>query len=382
MRKLILSIIVTGLLATNTMAGTNTGRTCCCAGAAKRYHTEAKISEHYIHAYYNTAYGGKTYTYPIYKWRTFDQRNGHICYSTVTSHVSISSNDAIAQRGPDFNYQKTSITNASYRGGEGFSYVANEEFDINQYSNGFSKSELAYKDVRFENGLLIIDSLNGFNHVSKSSIFESMTRIVVFNGKIEDLDQSDGINYGELNIIYETSLFVTKDGVSGTGFLHDDYQNGLAQINDSTVGVSYYNYNKVYNIPTNLPDDSITVLVITDDGISKNKLLELHQFTPPNANKKTTQESNFGKKQDKTSISIFPNPAKNMLFFSVYENQANEGVITIKDVAGKAVFTKSYQFKEGFNKDQIDVNLYNNGIYTLELIVGGHYESQKIQIAN
>ena len=73
---------------------------------------------------------------------------------------------------------------------------------------------------------------------------------------------------------------------------------------------------------------------------------------------------------DQTSVqlNIFPNPVTETLNLSMNWNKKSEPIIlSIIDLAGKAVYNKSIQLNKGFNQEKVAINQLAQGSYFIEL---------------
>ncbi|NVO04176.1 MAG: T9SS type A sorting domain-containing protein, partial [Bacteroidetes bacterium] len=70
--------------------------------------------------------------------------------------------------------------------------------------------------------------------------------------------------------------------------------------------------------------------------------------------------------------SVFPNPAKNSLTIKNYSNSLNKYQLSIKNLEGQEILTRSIEFVDNF---EIDITTLSNGLYFLIL----QNETEQIQ---
>lgn len=402
-------ILSTLLLAASTvMAGTNTGRTCCCVGPAKRYHAQASLSKvyvDYVRQYTGTydPYGNPVWHWvPVYSWQKYKTDTKHICYSNITAEVSDGFNvggiykdaKAHAERGPSINYQWSYSNNPQIHAGEDFSFMARTEIDFDQFNDGASHSELEYNDIKAEGDQLIIDDLNGYNVVSNTSIFESSLKIIVYQGVLENYIINDPddptheeLDFANLPVVYETDLHVTKDGVTGTGVLFDqvgamglqysflDYQSDpttgwLQQI--YLTGVKYDNLTVSIPLNSGLMDSDLGVLVITDDGISFNKLKDMYGLKDGSGNR-------VAQPITADYFSVSPNPSNGQILLGVQELQKGDYTLTVYDAIGRVVKTQNLPVEAQTSTEvNMDLGGLAKGNYYITLSGNGVKQTKKL----
>jgi PKD repeat protein len=69
-------------------------------------------------------------------------------------------------------------------------------------------------------------------------------------------------------------------------------------------------------------------------------------------------------------VSVFPNPADNMVNFGINSNNNDEAILVVMNVAGFELMRKSIQFAPGFNQLQYDISGFSPGIYYVMVFKG------------
>lgn len=400
--KYFITLLICLFISASAIAGTNTGRTCCCFGAVKRYHASAFLSrltvtyvQHFTGEY--DPYGFPKYILlPVYTWSEYKKVTKHICYSTVVAEVYdgwyvggvYRDAKAHAERGPGVNVQWSYSNNPQIRAGEEYSFMANQEIDFDQFNDGRAHSEINYDDIKVEGGQLKISNLNGYNAVSNTSIFESSLKIIVYQGHLEDYiigDPDDSTNQTldlmSLPKVYETSLHVANDGVTGSGLLYDAFgqslenntfaQNGL----DDVSGVKYNGFNFVQPLNTAEPDDNLGVLVIADDGISVTKLQSMYGVTPNGQSMKITKQNSVA------YFTVVPNPSDGHILLNLEELEKGAYTLNVFDATGRTIKKQNIQIGENTASDvYMDLSGIASGNYYINLDGNGINQTQKLVI--
>jgi len=80
-------------------------------------------------------------------------------------------------------------------------------------------------------------------------------------------------------------------------------------------------------------------------------------------------------------ISIYPNPAKDVVNIKVNSNQSAEVALTLYDLLGQAVLHKDLSFKSGQNNTELMLGDLSNGIYLLKMVKDDQVYTNKIIIS-
>jgi hypothetical protein len=84
---------------------------------------------------------------------------------------------------------------------------------------------------------------------------------------------------------------------------------------------------------------------------------------------------------DDAEISIYPNPAKDVVNIKVNSNQSAKVVITLYDLLGQAVLQRDLTFKAGQNNTELMLGDLSNGIYLLKMVKDDQVYTNKIIIS-
>jgi len=76
--------------------------------------------------------------------------------------------------------------------------------------------------------------------------------------------------------------------------------------------------------------------------------------------------SGMNLQNENSTIQIKPNPFRNIVQFHIFSDKERKGVLSIKDVAGRELFSKNYTFINNEITDELDLSAYNAGIYFLD----------------
>ncbi|MBK7432715.1 MAG: T9SS type A sorting domain-containing protein [Chitinophagaceae bacterium] len=89
------------------------------------------------------------------------------------------------------------------------------------------------------------------------------------------------------------------------------------------------------------------------------------------------------KQQNKTQISILPNPARDYVGVIFFAEKESDITIRLIDNLGKIVLLKNQRVTRGTNTLQLNgLSKYSNGVYSLQLFINEEAVTQKIIIAN
>ena len=89
------------------------------------------------------------------------------------------------------------------------------------------------------------------------------------------------------------------------------------------------------------------------------------------------------KQQNKTVVSVMPNPAKDYVSVVFFSEKDADMTIRFIDNLGKVVFLKNQHVTKGTNTIQLNgMSKYSNGVYSLQLFINDESITQKIILAN
>jgi hypothetical protein len=80
------------------------------------------------------------------------------------------------------------------------------------------------------------------------------------------------------------------------------------------------------------------------------------------------------------NISIFPNPTNGQLAVQLNTLSQKSIQISVIDLLGKTVFDNTYVFEQGLDKETINLNHLDNGLYLIRLQSGGKLYTEKLII--
>lgn len=82
-----------------------------------------------------------------------------------------------------------------------------------------------------------------------------------------------------------------------------------------------------------------------------------------------------------SEVSIFPNPAKDVVNIKVNSNQSANVLVTLYDLLGQAVIQRDFAFKSGQNNTELMLGDLSNGIYLLKMVKDDQVYTHKIIIS-
>ena len=84
-----------------------------------------------------------------------------------------------------------------------------------------------------------------------------------------------------------------------------------------------------------------------------------------------------------SSISIYPNPAAHNASISFYAEKEELVTVTIKDYAGKLVYSQKRKISKGNNILPLaNLETYSDGVYHVQLLVNEQLHTLKLVIKN
>lgn len=83
---------------------------------------------------------------------------------------------------------------------------------------------------------------------------------------------------------------------------------------------------------------------------------------------------------DNFYVSVYPLPAKDRLNIQIQSNKTEKAEITVTDISGKTLITKSVSLAEGLNNSVINVQSLTNGVYFLKIVTPQKTETRKIVV--
>ena len=140
----------------------------------------------------------------------------------------------------------------------------------------------------------------------------------------------------------------------------------LLDKNNNIVGVGTVNANGVYTIGGNIPPGNYTV-VNPATGESSTKTITANEPVTGSIFEKNSSGSTT-KTDDK--VSVFPNPAENIVNFGVNSDNAELATIIITNAGGVELSRRQVTFTSGFNQTQYDLSNYSPGVYYILVLRG------------
>lgn len=258
------------------------------------------------------------------------------------------------------------------RAGMGECFETSGESNYENLPNGFSYSSLNV-NADFKNGRVECKGLSGKMVVSGSGDFESIYKIVLIKDDVEDgtctPDPNDSdlchgsrteLDFDAMQIGYETTIKVTKNGITGSGELLQ-FAGQLKTLSfkvdgrtETGIGIEFNNVDFSFPVPES-ETDNWTILCYVDGGYEQEKLSTLLK-----SNSKTMPASS---PTESRSIQITPNPVLDMATIDLNNSMENEHErsISIYDISGKLI--SRLDVPENEQKVAIDTKSYRKGIY-------------------
>jgi len=85
---------------------------------------------------------------------------------------------------------------------------------------------------------------------------------------------------------------------------------------------------------------------------------------------------------DTDALSVYPNPASSNMSVKLNMSKASSFIISLVDMNGKVVFNKAVNGKILGYQDTIDLGIYANGIYNLQVVSSNGTTTQKVVVAH
>lgn len=92
------------------------------------------------------------------------------------------------------------------------------------------------------------------------------------------------------------------------------------------------------------------------------------------------REANNMSNSEKSTVSLFPNPAKDNLTITLMSDENQTSVINIVDMLGRNAMHLEKEVTEGTNKIAIDLNQLSRGVYFIQVNTNGEQTTQKLVI--
>ncbi len=252
----------------------------------------------------------------------------------------------------------------------GYTLGAQQDFVIARYS---ANGKL---DTTFGNNSIIITDFTGFPDIAYSSVLQSDGKIILA-GRAGISSNSYGIGLARytmsalpLKLIHfsankngENDLlqWQTAQEINVDRFEIEKSWNGMEY---STIGKINAGSSK-YNFTDNKPFKGINyyrLKMVDKDG----KM----EYSPV----RTINNS------DNFYVSVYPLPAKDRLNIQIQSNKTEEAEISVTDISGKTLITKSVSLAEGLNNSVINVQSLTNGVYFLKIVTPQKTETRKIVV--
>jgi len=252
----------------------------------------------------------------------------------------------------------------------GYTLGAQQDFVIARYS---ANGKL---DTAFGNNGIILTDFTGFPDMAYSSVLQSDGKIILA-GRAGISSNSYGIGLarytmsalplklihfsanknGENNLLqWQTAQEINVDRI---------------EIERSQDGRDYSTIGKInagsskYNFTDNKPFKGINyyrLKMVDKDG----KM----EYSPV----RTINNS------DNFYVSVYPLPAKDRLNIQIQSNKTEKAEISVTDISGKTLITKSVSLAEGLNNSVINVQSLTNGVYFLKIVTPQKTETRKIVV--
>jgi hypothetical protein len=78
------------------------------------------------------------------------------------------------------------------------------------------------------------------------------------------------------------------------------------------------------------------------------------------------QAVNYNSLNSRTSISVYPNPASDLIKVSYFSEKAGNSIVEIIDIAGRVVYSKTINSEEGENTKGFDISNNEAGKYLIK----------------
>ncbi len=140
-----------------------------------------------------------------------------------------------------------------------------------------------------------------------------------------------------------------------------------------TSGTTYtYNFSNVALTSTWKQSKLTAILLLID--VTKGIILNSKSITPTILTGIEKNASNIN------NVNVFPNPANNYFNINVDLAVAQKTTVTLHNIMGQVVFTKSYDFNEGENMINISADQLASGMYTLSVSSQNGLHQTKISV--
>lgn len=155
---------------------------------------------------------------------------------------------------------------------------------------------------------------------------------------------------------------------------------------DSSSQLLMYNTNPMFNTAVSYFNDTYKTIGATFEfgGLADNEscnkagyMAEILSFFDVSYVWTGTEK---GEKAE-TNLTLYPNPASTRLAMNFNSNKSAETTIVVYDMAGRMVMKQLKNIHPGHNIFNLNVSNLKNGIYSVELNIGGNVQTKKLVIA-
>ncbi|MEA3494435.1 MAG: PKD domain-containing protein [Bacteroidota bacterium] len=174
--------------------------------------------------------------------------------------------------------------------------------------------------------------------------------------KIAYVLQSPIVNLGADTTIDLKESIVLDAGSGYSSYLWNDNSTSQTKsINGNNEGLGNHFFS-VYVIANNGCTDSDTIIITVKD------------------------KSGINENENKITIKIYPNPARDFINFEILNNSGNQFIITLTSMNGKTVFNKIYAKNIKVMNEKINISEFAKGIYILKIQSNNSIETERIMI--
>ena len=241
--------------------------------------------------------------------------------------------------GGDFTYSVDAVSTATY-----YTWTAPSGSTISSTSNG-GKQAVLTAPSNFSTGTLTVAAGNACGlSVAQSKSLTSLPGKPTINGPVS-------VTALQSNVTYSTPAV---DGVTVYAWTFPGSVTILSGSGTPTIKVKWGNYSGNVNLAFN-----------NACGLSPNAMMNVTVVLGLDGQ---SDEGSSMIAANTKNMMIFPNPAKDVAYFTFDAASESKYSVTITNLAGKLIEQKSIAALKGTNKITLDVHNYANGLYLVTLI--------------
>lgn len=316
-------------------------------------------------------------------WECRDYEHKKRCYSPTSEAIAewsktvggvLRKGKAKAKHGEGLQITEEYTNHASIRAGSAECIELCPNSDFNDIPLGFSYSSLQIA-ANFQNNKIVCSGLKGKIAVSESGDYESIYKIILIKDDKEDdictndpndpdlcYGQKTILDFSNMQIAYETSITVSKNGIMGKGELAQlagQFKKISFEVDGRTeqgVGIEFNNLSFSFDIPQQESTNNWTILCYVDGGYNQEKLTKLL-----NRNCKSEPKNNDADNK----INLFPNPVSDIATVTLNKDMIakERGILSIYDINGNLMErTNTSKYNSSIS---INTQKYNSGVYFL-----------------